>query len=53
MVDFFDSKFMKDLENGILPPVEIEVPASVYIFSGLTICISALIIIIAFNYLKK
>ncbi len=53
MNEFFDSKFMKDLEAGNLPPVEIEVPASVYIFSGLTICISALIIIIVFKYLNK
>lgn len=53
MNDFFNSKFIKDLQNGILPPVEIEVPSSVYIFSGLTIVLSALIIIIMYNYSKK
>lgn len=53
MGDFFDSKFIKDLQEGNLPPVEIEVPAKVFIFTGLTIVASALIILIAYTYLKK
>lgn len=53
MGDFFESKFITDLQNGVLPPVEIEVPAKVYIFTGLTVVLSALIIIISFTYIKK
>lgn len=53
MNEFFNSKFVKDLQQGILPPVEVEVKTKVYLFTGLTIVTSALIIIIAYNYLKK
>lgn len=52
-MDFFNSKFMKDLEAGILPPVEIQVPTKVYLLTGLTIVLSALIIIVMYNYSKN
>lgn len=53
MNDFFQSKFIKDLQDGTLPPVQIEVPTKVYLFTGLTIVTTALIILIVYNYLKK
>ncbi len=53
MTDFFNSKFVSDLKDGKLPPVEIEVPARIFIYEGLTIIISALIILIAYNLMRK
>ncbi|MHA7109238.1 hypothetical protein ACRTDU_03880 [Sunxiuqinia elliptica] len=53
MTDFFQSQFIEDLQEGKLPPVEIKVPTQVYAFTGLTIVLSALVILIVYNYLKK
>lgn len=53
MTDFFNSKFIQDLEAGKLPPVEIEVPTKVYVGLGLTVVLSALIILVVNHYLSK
>ena len=53
MTDFFQSKFIKDLQDGVLPPVEIKVPGQVYGYLGLTVVLSALIILVVYTYLKK
>lgn len=53
MIDFFDSKFIKDLEKGQFPPVQVEVPVSTFLGLGLTMILSSLIIIVVWNYAKK
>ncbi|MGD9930132.1 MAG: hypothetical protein AB7U05_08940 [Mangrovibacterium sp.] len=53
MTEFFNSKFMKDLQAGTLPPVEIDVPTKVYVGLGLTVVLSALIILVVNHYLSK
>ncbi len=53
MTDFFQSKFIKDLQDGELPPVEVRIPGETYAYLGLTVVLSALIILIAYTYLKK
>ncbi len=47
MGDFFSSKFVKDLQGGKLPPVEVTIPphtlyqlAAVFFFTGLALIIA-------------
>ena len=55
MTEFLNSTFWKNLQAGVLPPVdaEVKVPTKIFVFTGLTAVLSAFIIIIVYNYSKK
>lgn len=53
MNDFFNSIFIRDLKDGKLPPVRVEIPATTYLGLGFTMVLSALVIIIIWNFSKK
>jgi hypothetical protein len=46
MGDFFNSKFIQDLQNGKLPPVEVELSSEGIVQLAIAIVIAAIIIIL-------
>jgi hypothetical protein len=53
MNDFFNSKFVQDLQNGKLPTVEVEISTESLIQMSVCIGITAIAVIIAAQIFKK
>lgn len=53
MVEFFNSKFVKDLQGGKLPPVEVTVSAETLVQIGAVIVFSGVIIILIAKILNR
>lgn len=53
MTDFFQSKFVKDLMNGNLPPVEVKFSTKSLVEVSVTMIITAVIIILLAQIFKR
>lgn len=53
MNEFFNSKFVKDLGNGQLPPVEVKFSTESLVQVGATLIFSAVIIILVAKIFKS
>jgi hypothetical protein len=53
MNELFNSKFIKDLEVGIVPEIPIKIATETVIETGVMLVIVFLIVILMYNILKK
>lgn len=53
MNDFFNSKFVKDLEAGELPEVKVVLPPETLFQIGLTAVLAAVAILLSIEIIKK
>lgn len=53
MGDFFDSKFIKDLKNGQLPPVVVQFSPESLIQVAATMFFTGVALIVAWNIFKR
>ena len=53
MNDLFNSKLVKDLENGIVPEIPIRIATETVVEAGVMLVIVFLIVILMYNILKK